>query len=713
MASRSASRRKPVGRVNGLAAVDARAEPAMLEYALWYARSGIPVFPVYEPTAAGCSCAKGAACPSTGKHPRVDRFEQSASTDVAILETWWRRWPRANVGVAPGRAGLAVVDVDPRANGDDSFRLLEGELGELETFSVETGGGGTHYYLRVVQPVRSCSEFFGSSFPGVDVKSAGGFVVGAGSLHKSGDRYRIDPGQSAIAYSSATWLERLTRGSVVSSARTAGVPFEVPQKIAPGARRDTLLRAAGSLRAKGFSGTELLATLTATNAERCEPPLERAEVEAVAADVARRYSPSRDVFAAADAEALVEWDELVPEPVLDKAALYGVAGEWVRAIEHETEADRAALLGTLLAAIGNAAGPRPHVRVHDDQHPGRLNIVIVAPSGSGKGVSLATVKPFLRAADSSWLENCLKSGFGSGEAIIAELGGSFRTPDDDTIEHRVFIVETEFGRLLTVNSRDGSTTSQILRSAWDGNRLELRRAKEKLQASDAHLSLLGHITPEELLSKIASIDVMNGFANRCLFVLTKGSKRLPNGGYVEPAIIARFGKRFAEAIAFGRDDVGIMSRTAEANRVWDAFYLSEPQRNGVVGAICARWAPQAVRLSVIYALLDRSKLIDAEHVRAAIAFLRYTQQSAAYLWQSASGDNVADRLLDFVRERYPDAVFGREIDSAFSGHLHSDRKRVAVAMLEKRGLVERVRDAQTGGRPSFGIRAVPRRGELL
>src|SRR5215467_6300942 len=59
-------------------------------------------------------------------------------------------------------------------------------------------------------------------------------------------------------------------------------------------------------------------------------------------------------------------------PAVDKAALYGLPGEIVRAIEPFTEADPAALLLNALAAFGNVIGCSACATVQNDEHPGRL-----------------------------------------------------------------------------------------------------------------------------------------------------------------------------------------------------------------------------------------------------------------------------------------------------------------------------------------------------
>jgi len=64
--------------------------------------------------------------------------------------------------------------------------------------------------------------------------------------------------------------------------------------ILPGARRATLLALAGAMRKHGADAGTIARALHDLNEQRCTPPLEVGEVDALARDVARRYAPQRD-----------------------------------------------------------------------------------------------------------------------------------------------------------------------------------------------------------------------------------------------------------------------------------------------------------------------------------------------------------------------------------------------------------------------------------
>src|SRR2546421_9639570 len=93
----------------------------------------------------------------------------------------------------------------------------------------------------------------------------------------------------------------------------------------------------------------------------------------------------------------------LPRPHLEEAALHGLPGEVVAAIAPHTEADPAALLLSYLAYLGNACGPQPSVQIGASQHPGRLFVLLVGDSATGrKGTAGAEVERLFELAAPEW-----------------------------------------------------------------------------------------------------------------------------------------------------------------------------------------------------------------------------------------------------------------------------------------------------------------------
>src|SRR5687768_4428111 len=98
----------------------------LLQAALAYARSGLPVLPLQTVLAFGtgryvCGCGT-LRCGSPGKHP-LPRYApkglRNATTVEHIVRHWWTCVPHANIGIRTGT--VIVLDVDPRHGGDQAL----------------------------------------------------------------------------------------------------------------------------------------------------------------------------------------------------------------------------------------------------------------------------------------------------------------------------------------------------------------------------------------------------------------------------------------------------------------------------------------------------------------------------------------------------------------------------------------------------------------
>jgi hypothetical protein len=102
-------------------------------------------------------------------------------------------------------------------------------------------------------------------------------------------------------------------------------------------------------------------------------------------------------------------------------------------------------------------------------------------------------------------------------------------------------------------------------------------------------------------------------------------------------------------------------------------------------------------LSAIYAVMDRSRYIEADHLQAALAVWEYAEESARLIFGDASGDPVADKIMGALRSD-PAGLTRNQIRDLFSRHRSSDRIGRTLDHLQESGLV-RSETHGTGGRP--------------
>jgi Protein of unknown function (DUF3987) len=343
-----------------------------------------------------------------------------------------------------------------------------------------------------------------------------------------------------------------------------------------------------------------------------------------------------------------------PEPMSSKA-YYGLAGEIIDAISPATEADPAGLLAQFLLAFGNVIGRSPHFNVSADRHGTNLFCTLVGRSSvSRKGTSWSHIKRILEEAEPDWAGSRIQSGLSSGEGLIWEIRDPIeeRSPvreknrtkkfelvlrDPGIDDKRLLVVESEFSSTLRVIGREGNTLSAIVRQAWDSGTLRILTKNNPARSTGSHISVIGHITKEELLRCLSTTEMANGFANRFLFVCVQRSKCLPDGGDLDAADFKSLGHKVRNAIEFARG-VGQVRRDDAARQMWHQIYpnLSEGVP-GLLGGIISRAVAQVLRLSLIYALLDFSAVIKEQHLIAAITLWDYCEASARYIFGESLG----------------------------------------------------------------------------
>src|SRR5262249_5068077 len=98
--------------------------------------------------------------------------------------------------------------------------------------------------------------------------------------------------------------------------------------------------------------------------------------------------------------------------------------------------------------------------------------------------------------------------------------------DEGVADKRLLIVEPELAVVLKRMAGDTNSLSSVLRQAWDMGSLRTLTKNSPLRATDAHISIIAHITTEELVTSLTETERATGFGNRFLFMLVRRSKVL-------------------------------------------------------------------------------------------------------------------------------------------------------------------------------------------
>ncbi len=403
------------------------------------------------------------------------------------------------------------------------------------------------------------------------------------------------------------------------------------------------------------------------------------------------------------------WPEALPEE-----AHYGLVGKVLKTLAPHTEADSTALLVQFLVAFGNRIGRKAFFKVGATKHHTNLFCATVGQSSRGrKGTGLDLILALFSEDDGStgWVKTCIKGGLASGEGLVYHVR-------DDRTEHiydkrkkeyeavmvpgvsdkRLLDKETEFAGVLQVMERDTNKLSSVLREAWDSGNLKNLTKTNPDCATDAHISIVGHITREELLQCLnKGSNLFNGFANRFLWICSERSKLLPEGGNLPESDIVSLRQVLHEVIAFA-SSAGEIKRDEGARALWCEIYptLTE-DREGVLGHVTSRAEAQVLRLSMLYALLDKSETICTAHLKAALAVWQYCDASAAFIFGTSLGNKDSEKVLSALRST--EGMSRKDIrDDVFQKHITTARLTTALELLQRNGLATCTKE-ETDGRP--------------
>ena len=233
---------------------------AAIEYATKYKWAVFPVSP-------------------NSKKPLTPHGCKDAKKDVGAIQSWWKRWPDASVGIATGSSSQLIVidediDEDKGIDGVTAVRAWERVHGTLpETVAAVTGRGGTHLYFKYTgTDIKNRAGII----EGVDVRGEGGYVIAPPSMHPNGTEYAWEyaPDEIEIADANDIVKEFLQIGKI-----DRAESFSMPETIPNGSRNDTLYRLACSMQAQGLPDAAIYKAVQETNNERCENPLSDDELD--------------------------------------------------------------------------------------------------------------------------------------------------------------------------------------------------------------------------------------------------------------------------------------------------------------------------------------------------------------------------------------------------------------------------------------------------
>jgi len=362
-------------------------------------------------------------------------------------------------------------------------------------------------------------------------------------------------------------------------------------------------------------------------------------------------------------------DEIIPPPQPTRDMFYGLVGEVARIASTGTEINPVSAATVFMSFLGANMGREKYTAVNDENHNALLFTVHIGRSSvGGKGMSQGLTWKIINRINEidkgvmcpSYSGGCFSSGEGLATLIPDE------TPEQKgTKDKRAWVVESELASILTRMLRTGNTLSSTIRDMFDGKGISPANKKKSITTKHTHIGLHACVTGSELKRLLKSTDVDNGFWNRFFMIHAENVGFVPSPSKTPTEIIDKLARATLDIIKYSLGDYPNNQNTHElffsdeAKKYSDTVkeYYHLPCENEFIASLLARRKPYLNRLSMLFALTDKSRVIDLRHVKAAAAWIEYSSQSIRFVFSSErqsekalEAKNNAAKILDLLNE---------------------------------------------------------------
>jgi hypothetical protein len=669
-----------------------------LHAAIRYAELGYEVLPVV----------------AGAKNPLTEHGVRDATLDTKMIESWWTRWPNANIGVSA--TGLVIIDIDSKDNvrwPEDEERACE--LVESARAISVTPSGGRHFFFRRPDGVSwRCSVR--KLAANVDVRTDGGYVVVPPSKLLAGAYAWLKELDTAKEFLSTPpkWLCDLLdeREREYTSKVNKSTQLDETRVIEEGTRNDVLFRIGAKLRSIGFDFEEIYSALSVVNRRRCRPQLDDIEVQRIA-ESASRYDANAIETALVECRyaQIVESekveDEIVEfakpsEEFVDRAP--GILASISRYILDTAYRPQPMLsLGSALSFVSVLCGA--HYVVDEYGTTTNLYCVGVGPSGCGKERTRQAIRDIAKA--SGVLELVGPEDIASGSGLLRALERS---------RAQLFQLD-EFGRFLSTTHNAYSSphlynvTTLLLKLYTSANVVFTGVAYadvDKTRVIDRpHVALWGTTVPEDFFRSISRSSIKSGLLSRILLFESRDrtTHQRPANRTVPREIVDFVRSLGNVVVTYSRPAGAIFDSYLEKYEEY-ALRVREPY-----SSLWARAYEAARKLSIIGAVAEGNVVVRDSVAQWACelaeAIVGRTITVVARKLAESTFEAKRNEILEFIRER--GVVTKTELCSRFRGIRPSERDEILRSLAEEEEIeVEAGSRIGERGRPKTIVRYLGR-----
>jgi hypothetical protein len=589
------------------------------------------------------------------KNPSVkwQQYQGHKPTEAEISA--WFSSNNANIGIVCGTisGNLIVLDFDNQELyvGFSDFWLEKyGRKIDEMTPIVQTGGGGYHVYLRVRQLPQLFHPTGADRKHIPDIQSQGGYVLAPPSLHPSGNPYRLLNPQVTTIFEVESLREIAidipSKHEAQRQTRQKGEPHWVTKALAgapQGERDQTCIKLAGYFRNK--HPQEITEVILLDFADKCNPPL---------AEVAVRKCINSAYSYESEAEEPSENVEATPR--LPELAWRGLFADYRELVAPTTEAADEYHFATFCQVLGCTLARRVHVYHAGMAYP-NFYICLVGRSGlTRKDTCWNRARSILSSLHAEQGDEApvfrMVRGIRSYEGLLDELSGL----------RKVRLIQV--GELLSLLSKAKQDSQgnilPALTELYDcPDRVNPPVRGKPADCREPFVSIMAGTTLAWLCKALTEADILGGFANRWLFFCGTPKSPKPNPPRVNKdkrdSLVENINlvRAWADRLPNG----GETHLSGEAGALFEGYYIDyyhRCQNEGLIPTLIVRVQDYIIKLALLYAAIERSPEITADHMTAALAVGNYLEASIREVFRNFGASSEKEhetKLLAYLKSQ--------------------------------------------------------------
>ena len=368
--------------------------------------------------------------------------------------------------------------------------------------------------------------------------------------------------------------------------------------------------------------------------------------------------------------------------IIPEVCWRGLLKDYREALQGATEACNDFHYFSMLPILGTLLNRSVHTWYAGDLYPNFFVVLVGESESTKKTTSMRfALNVYNKVKELSNAE--VVAGISSAEGLIRALGG-FVSGGEDADEEETerdgtpsIIFLEEMASLLR-KARQDSVTNLIpkLTELYDlPPEVRLPTRRRPLILRRPFVSMLCGTTPDWMESSLKEEEIMGGFSNR--FIYCVGTAGVPLAFPLKPDL-SRVTLGIAELAAYWRGKGATEIRWSdEARPVWADFYdgwrKSREGLSGVLAATTSRITSYAIKMAMLYAIMDKSEELLPEHLEAAVEFAKFCQWSASELFSFfplAQAGKVEAKVIGMLMKKNP--LPQREIHQRIGGRVTAD-----------------------------------------